>query len=116
MIDPVAAGLVIIYCIGLLAIGVWASKKIHNMTDYVVAWLIAGLLGIHHADDRIGLLGDVTPWCIRPWLQIRLAHDPGADRRTALDRVLYHLLRGQDVESGKEVRIPHRTGLPCAPV
>ena len=37
MIDPVAAGLVIIYCIGLLAIGIWASKKIHNMTDYVVA-------------------------------------------------------------------------------
>ena len=37
MIDPVAAGLIIIYCIGLLAIGIWASKKIHNMTDYVVA-------------------------------------------------------------------------------
>ena len=37
MIDPVAAGLVIIYCIAMLAIGVWASKKIQNMTDYVVA-------------------------------------------------------------------------------
>jgi len=37
MIDPVAAGLVVIYCIAMLAIGVWASKKIQNMTDYVVA-------------------------------------------------------------------------------
>ena len=36
MIDPVAAGLVAIYCIAMLAIGVWASKKIQNMTDYVV--------------------------------------------------------------------------------
>ncbi len=37
MIDPVAAGLVAIYCIAMLAIGVWASKKIQNMSDYVVA-------------------------------------------------------------------------------
>ena len=37
MIDPVAAGLVAIYCIGMLAIGVWASKKIQTMKDYVVA-------------------------------------------------------------------------------
>jgi len=37
MIDPVAAGLVIIYCIAMIGIGVWASKKIHTMSDYVVA-------------------------------------------------------------------------------
>jgi SSS family solute:Na+ symporter len=37
MIDPVAAGLVIIYCIAMIGIGVWASKKIHSMSDYVVA-------------------------------------------------------------------------------
>jgi SSS family solute:Na+ symporter len=37
MIDPLAAGLVAIYCIAMLAIGVWASKKIQNMSDYVVA-------------------------------------------------------------------------------
>jgi SSS family solute:Na+ symporter len=37
MIDPVAAGLVALYCIAMLAIGVWASKKIKDMTDYVVA-------------------------------------------------------------------------------
>src|SRR5512136_3142141 len=37
MIDPVAATLVAIYFIAMVAIGVWASKKIHNMTDYVVA-------------------------------------------------------------------------------
>jgi SSS family solute:Na+ symporter len=37
MIDPLAAILVAIYCIAMLAIGVWASRKIQNMTDYVVA-------------------------------------------------------------------------------
>jgi SSS family solute:Na+ symporter len=37
MIDPVAAGLVAIYCIAMIAIGVWASKKIQTMSDYVVA-------------------------------------------------------------------------------
>jgi SSS family solute:Na+ symporter len=37
MIDPVAAILVIIYCLAMIAIGVWASKKIQNMSDYVVA-------------------------------------------------------------------------------
>jgi SSS family transporter len=37
MIDPVAAGLVAIYFIAMIGIGVWASKKIKNMSDYVVA-------------------------------------------------------------------------------
>lgn len=37
MIDPVAAVLVAIYFIGMVAIGVWASKKINSMSDYVVA-------------------------------------------------------------------------------
>jgi SSS family transporter len=37
MIDPVAAVLVAIYFIAMVAIGVWASKKIHNLSDYVVA-------------------------------------------------------------------------------
>ena len=37
MIDPVAAALVAIYFIAMIAIGIWASKKIHNMSDYVVA-------------------------------------------------------------------------------
>ena len=37
MIDPVAAGLVIIYCLAMIGIGVWASKKIHSMSDYVIA-------------------------------------------------------------------------------
>ena len=37
MIDPVAAILVIIYCLAMIAIGVWASKKIQNISDYVVA-------------------------------------------------------------------------------
>jgi len=37
MIDPVAAVLVIIYFIAMVGIGIWASKKIQNMSDYVVA-------------------------------------------------------------------------------
>ena len=37
MIDPVAAALVAIYFIAMVAIGIWASKKIQNMSDYVVA-------------------------------------------------------------------------------
>jgi SSS family transporter len=37
VIDPVAAGLVALYFIVLVAIGIWASKKIQNMSDYVVA-------------------------------------------------------------------------------
>jgi SSS family transporter len=37
MIDPVAAALVIIYCLAMIWIGVWASRKIQTMSDYVVA-------------------------------------------------------------------------------
>src|SRR5512137_2599075 len=37
MIDPVAVALVAIYFIAMVAIGVWASKKINSMSDYVVA-------------------------------------------------------------------------------
>jgi SSS family solute:Na+ symporter len=37
MIDPVAAGLIVLYFFVLIGIGVWASKKIHNMSDYIVA-------------------------------------------------------------------------------
>ena len=37
MIDPVAAALVIIYFIAMVGIGIWASKKIVCMSDYVVA-------------------------------------------------------------------------------
>ena len=33
MIDPIAAGLVAVYCIAMLAIGVWASKKIQNIVS-----------------------------------------------------------------------------------
>ena len=50
----------------MLAIGVWASKKIQNMTDYVVACRSLDFWVFTDADDRIGLLGDVTPGCIRP--------------------------------------------------
>jgi SSS family transporter len=37
MIDPVAALLVGIYFLAMIGIGIWASKKIKNMSDYVVA-------------------------------------------------------------------------------
>jgi SSS family transporter len=62
MIDPVAAILVIIYCIGMIAIGVWASKKIQNMSDYVVGgrslgfWVFT-LLMIGSVCSGMSLLG-----------------------------------------------------------
>jgi len=62
MIDPVAAALVIIYCIAMIAIGVWASKKIQNMSDYVVAgrsldfWVFT-LLMIGSVCSGMSLLG-----------------------------------------------------------
>ncbi|MDI6719322.1 MAG: sodium:solute symporter family protein [Methanomicrobiales archaeon] len=37
MIDPVDVGIVAVYFIGLILIGVWASRKVHSMGDYVVA-------------------------------------------------------------------------------
>jgi SSS family transporter len=62
MIDPSTAALVIIYFIGMVAIGVWASKKIHNMSDYVVAgrsldfWVFT-LLMIGSVCSGMSLLG-----------------------------------------------------------
>jgi SSS family transporter len=62
MIDPVAAALVAIYFIAMVAIGVWASKKIHNMSDYVVAgrsldfWVFT-LLMIGSVCSGMSLLG-----------------------------------------------------------
>lgn len=62
MIDPVAAGLVALYCIAMLAIGVWASKKINTMSDYCVAgrsldfWLFT-LLMIGAVCSGMSLLG-----------------------------------------------------------
>jgi SSS family transporter len=37
MADPVMVGVIIVYCILLIAIGHWASKKIHNTEDYILA-------------------------------------------------------------------------------
>ncbi len=37
MIDPLEIMLVILYFMALIGIGIWASKKIQNMSDYVVA-------------------------------------------------------------------------------
>lgn len=62
MIDPLAAGLVILYFIGMITIGVWASKKIHNMSDYMVAgrsldfWVFT-LLMIGSVCSGMSLLG-----------------------------------------------------------
>ncbi len=50
MIDPVDAAIVAFYFIFLVGIGVWASKKIHTMSDYMVAgrslgfWLFTMLM------------------------------------------------------------------------
>ena len=62
MIDPVTVGLVAVYFIALVGIGVWASKKIHNMSDYVVAgrsldfWVFT-LLMIGSVCSGMSLLG-----------------------------------------------------------
>jgi SSS family transporter len=37
MADPVMIGVIVVYCILLIAIGHWASKKIHNTEDYILA-------------------------------------------------------------------------------
>jgi hydrogenase/urease accessory protein HupE len=63
MIDPVAAGLVAIYCIAMIAIGVWASKKIQTMSDYVVAMIAVSLATPPHSD---ALLDEtMTGWYIQ---------------------------------------------------
>ncbi|MCU0631803.1 MAG: sodium/solute symporter [Methanolinea sp.] len=62
MIDPVDATIVAIYFIGLVGIGVWASKKIHTMSDYMVAgrslgfWLFTMLM-IGSVCSGMSLLG-----------------------------------------------------------
>ena len=62
MIDLVDVGLVILYFVLLVGIGVWASKKIHNMSDYVVAgrsldfWVFT-LLMIGSVCSGMSLLG-----------------------------------------------------------
>ncbi|MBN1195242.1 MAG: sodium:solute symporter family protein [Methanomicrobiaceae archaeon] len=35
--DPVTLGVLLLYCIVLIVIGSWASKKIHNTEDYILA-------------------------------------------------------------------------------
>ncbi|NYT06271.1 MAG: sodium:solute symporter family protein [Methanomicrobiales archaeon] len=35
--DPVTLGVILVYCVILIAIGSWASKKIHNTEDYILA-------------------------------------------------------------------------------
>lgn len=62
MADIVTIGLVAFYFIAMILIGVWASKKIHNMEDYVVAgrslgfWVFT-LLMIGSVCSGMSLLG-----------------------------------------------------------
>ena len=62
MIDPVTAALVALYFIMLVGIGIWASKKINTMSDYVVAgrslnfWVFT-LLMIGSVCSGMSLLG-----------------------------------------------------------
>jgi len=37
MVEMVTLGIIILYCVMLIAIGSWASKKIHNSEDYILA-------------------------------------------------------------------------------
>lgn len=62
MIDPIAASLVAIYFIAMVGIGIWASKKIETMSDYIVAgrslgfWLFLMLM-IGSVCSGMSLLG-----------------------------------------------------------
>lgn len=62
MIEPVTVGLVAIYFIGMIGIGIWASKKIQTMSDYMVAgrslgfWLFLMLM-IGSVCSGMSLLG-----------------------------------------------------------
>jgi len=62
MIDPVDVSFVIIYFLAMIGIGVWASRKIHTMSDYVVAgrslgfWVFT-LLMIGSVCSGMSLLG-----------------------------------------------------------
>jgi len=62
MIDPVAAALVALYFILMVGIGIWASKKINTMSDYVVAgrslnfWVFTMLM-IGYVCSGMSLLG-----------------------------------------------------------
>lgn len=37
MVEMVTLGVIVLYCVLLIAIGSWASKKIHNSEDYILA-------------------------------------------------------------------------------
>jgi SSS family transporter len=60
--DPLEAGLVIFYFIGIIAIGFWASRKVQNLSDYVVAgrslgfWVFSFLM-IGSVASGMSLLG-----------------------------------------------------------
>jgi len=116
MIDPVAAALVAIYFIAMVGIGIWASKKIHNMSDYVVAgrsldfWVFT-LLMIGSVCSGMSLLG-----VSGLGYKFALAYHMGTTRRPALDSILYHLLWRQDAYRCKKVRVYDCPGLSCPPV
>ncbi|OPY36860.1 MAG: sodium/panthothenate symporter [Methanoregula sp. PtaU1.Bin051] len=62
MTDPIDIAFVIIYFLAMIGIGIWASKKIHTMSDYVVAgrslgfWVFT-LLMIGSVCSGMSLLG-----------------------------------------------------------
>ncbi len=114
--DFTTIAVVAMYFLAMLGIGAWASKKIKNTEDYLVAgrslgfWvfilLMIGTVASGHVPSR-GLGARV---------QGRLAHDLGADIRPALNRVLYHLLWRETPQRGKDCRLHYGAGLPCPPV
>ncbi len=116
MIDPLAAALVALYFILMVGIGVWASKKIACMSDYVVAgrslnfWVFTMLMigSVCSGMSLLGVsgLGFKFAW---PTIWEQLAVP-------ALDRVLYHILWCQDARGCPEIRVHDRPGLLCAPV
>jgi len=92
MADLTTVALIGIYFFALLGIGTWASHKIRNTEDYILAGRSLGF------------------WIFT--ILIRLAGDLGADLCAACGLVLYNLLRGEAERCGEGAGLHDRPGLP----
>ena len=76
----ITLALIVVYFVVLLGIGVWASKKIKNSEDYMLA-------GHLQRND--------SGWNKRIRICLRVAGNLGTDLCTACSSILYYLLRIQ---------------------
>jgi SSS family solute:Na+ symporter len=91
MADGATIGIVVIYCLAMIGIGGWASRKIKNTEDYLVAgrslgfWVFV-LLMIGTVCSGMSLLES-------PGLDLNSDGRPSGNRYLfTLDSLLYHLL------------------------